>query len=102
MKRRLDWDLEIEFISGKLTRRHWTDFTFARIYIIIFIFNPTPCLQRKGLSSFTFRSPAVSEESRLGSYLRADIVVHGVDHVVEQVDVQLLREVQQLPGCMVR
>lgn len=41
-------------------------------------------------------------DAPLESYLRADVVVHGVDHVVEQVDVQLLREVQQLPGCVVR
>lgn len=43
-----------------------------------------------------------SGQTGLNAYLRADIVVHGIDHVVEQVDVQFLREVQQLPGCMVR
>ena len=34
--------------------------------------------------------------------LGSDVVVYGVDHIVQQVDVQLLREVQQLSGCMIR
>lgn len=44
----------------------------------------------------------IPTHTSLESYLGADIIVHGVDHIVEQGDVQLLREVQQLPGCVVR
>lgn len=39
---------------------------------------------------------------RTNTHLRSNVVVHGVDNIVQQVDVQFLTEVQQLSGWMIR
>lgn len=35
------------------------------------------------------------------THLRSNVMVHGVDNIVQQGDVQLLTEVQQLSGWMI-
>lgn len=34
-------------------------------------------------------------------YLGSNVMVHGIDNIVQQIDVQLLTEVQQLSGWVV-
>lgn len=35
-------------------------------------------------------------------YLGSNVMVHGIDNIVQKIDVQLLTEVQQLSGWVVR
>lgn len=46
--------------------------------------------------------PEVFKTSEINTYLRSHVVVHGVDDIVQKVDVQLLTEVQQLSCCVIR
>lgn len=46
--------------------------------------------------------PLKAAEGNGSPHLGSNVVVHGVDNIVQQVDVQFLTEVQQLSGWVIR